>query len=768
MDSHADIGPSSRRDPPQPPHPPEDDHQLQRPPRIQRRGSSGERLNIFPLAKVLPDSLISFNAGARSGENCPSKTDTPNDPCAIGGGTSAKRSRDSEPRDPESKRQVGLSPDSVNTSPRSIVRADTVNTSSRSMVRLPPSTSASPNHVTFRPAEVCGIVTPPPPLTLDDFLLSSPIPPIPPILTYSLNAGQQPTTSRTAAATKLNSQPIASSSGVPDKSNEQHKRLSTSSLSKTLKDVDLDGTPSLQFDAEDIEDKASNTGTHACALPMDLGVQTFADSSQSQLIQSAEAQKFNTVHRRMRKNRTTPEKPLRTNVFIETTKTYKEISKLLRESRYHASILNCIQTLDRSGYVLTFTDADTANKFKTRNEGIELDSLPKRNTNKPEKLHDVIIYDVPLDMSTSDIHQELENEYNIQIHNTYRMQRTQQQPHNTEERNYTRSIKITLDADNLSTLQERNPTSVTIFFHRFRMALMTPKFEPTQCVRCWAFNHPTHRCPRSAPKCKICAKNHSYTACPYKELKTHQYDHCINCKGSHRATWPKCPVYTQERERQLTALGGPVRASRSESALGTRRLGPPPAGAVRPQQTTISTTNNLTEAERAILRSNQYNDSGALISQAQTAPTYARVVLQQPTNEQQIPNTTNTTSARQPTPPSPLPQRSPSRTQRRTEAAKQPAKPAITQPKNDAQYNFPSTIEVDEPYETIHFFGQFNDHLKLMVQQQQSYHIPLPRYIQMMTIINDMFNNLILLYKPHLPVHKHVLDSRGQIFQDRT
>ena len=61
--------------------------------------------------------------------------------------------------------------------------------------------------------------------------------------------------------------------------------------------------------------------------------------------------------------------------------------------------------------------------------------------------------------------------------------------------------------------------------------------KPTQCLKCYKFNHTATRCTAKENICSLCSGQHHYKTCTSEILK------CVNCDGGHNALNKTCPIY---------------------------------------------------------------------------------------------------------------------------------------------------------------------------------------------------------------------------------
>ena len=107
-------------------------------------------------------------------------------------------------------------------------------------------------------------------------------------------------------------------------------------------------------------------------------------------------------------------------------KNYSNFNKLLSDNRFSKYITHLQRTADNTGYVITFKQEDHANIFKAAPFDNQLDNCTIRNTNKPKRSitqnhTDVLIHNVNPTIHTDEIHQNIQDNYNIIVHSTYRL-----------------------------------------------------------------------------------------------------------------------------------------------------------------------------------------------------------------------------------------------------------------------------------------------------------------------------------------------------------
>jgi hypothetical protein len=66
------------------------------------------------------------------------------------------------------------------------------------------------------------------------------------------------------------------------------------------------------------------------------------------------------------------------------------------------------------------------------------------------------------------------------------------------------------------------------------------ELQPLQCYNCLKFGHSQTKC-TSPQKCLLCAGDHSFKQCKFKDDNTKENLKCINCNGGHEACSRECP-----------------------------------------------------------------------------------------------------------------------------------------------------------------------------------------------------------------------------------
>lgn len=72
------------------------------------------------------------------------------------------------------------------------------------------------------------------------------------------------------------------------------------------------------------------------------------------------------------------------------------------------------------------------------------------------------------------------------------------------------------------------------------------------CNKCQKPGHVQIQCP-NRPVCGTCAEGHPTWECPSKQGQEVQVK-CANCKGEHKASWPKCPTRVEAMQRSKAAI----------------------------------------------------------------------------------------------------------------------------------------------------------------------------------------------------------------------
>ena len=93
---------------------------------------------------------------------------------------------------------------------------------------------------------------------------------------------------------------------------------------------------------------------------------------------------------------------------------------------------------------------------------------------------------------------------------------------------------------------------------------------PLQCLSCCGFGHKAVHCPKkSSPRCRKCGiEGHQIWQCSGRAR-------CLNCKGPHASSSPKCPVYAVHAKAARDRFIGRVMAGLENTAVREMEPAPP-------------------------------------------------------------------------------------------------------------------------------------------------------------------------------------------------
>lgn len=236
-------------------------------------------------------------------------------------------------------------------------------------------------------------------------------------------------------------------------------------------------------------------------------------------------------------------------LFIDTTDmpihiNFQNLSKLLKTNKHSQLIEHIKRTDDHKGYILTFKSQAQAQLFKAEKFNNYLDNAHIRDTQKSnnrtqqQQRTDILIHNIDPNIPTDEIHEDIEENYNIKIHSTYRLTRQSQEHPGNRYNTYT--VKITID-----TKDEHNFTSnIKLFtFNTHRTSRPTPPPIIMQCMKCFLFSHNTAQCTQSQKLCIKCHQPHSSETC-------NQDITCIHCGQKHSSRYKNCPTYKSIQQKE--------------------------------------------------------------------------------------------------------------------------------------------------------------------------------------------------------------------------
>ena len=255
-----------------------------------------------------------------------------------------------------------------------------------------------------------------------------------------------------------------------------------------------------------------------------------------------------------------------TKLFIVTeniTKlNYYTFNKLLTGNKYHTYISHIQRSKDTTGYIITFKQDNHAEKFQNTPFNNELDSCTMRKTHKPtRKIHtDILIHNVPTDVTNEEITHDITDNYSIQVHSTYRLTRKSKYPPYTPYN--TNIVKITIDQHNEHLFTDK----ITLFtFNKHKTSKPTPPPTITQCYTCYNYGHTQQQCRQTTRTCIKCGKIHTDTC-------TQKQPTCLHCKQQHVPTYKNCPTYknilqkAKQEQRSTYAQAAQNRQNRQDVA----------------------------------------------------------------------------------------------------------------------------------------------------------------------------------------------------------
>lgn len=224
-----------------------------------------------------------------------------------------------------------------------------------------------------------------------------------------------------------------------------------------------------------------------------------------------------------------------TNNLQPSQTSYAKFNLLLRNNPKHSLVNIMERTVDRSGYILTFANREAAYAFKDAGfGGTDLDNVIIRPTSKPNIREDIIIHDVPFDITNDDIELLIETDYHVNVHSTYRLTRRNFNNQITER---TKLVKITIDKDHANLFNDK----IKIGPREYKTTKPPPKPVVTQCRKCLKYGHSTNQCRSNITYCAKCAGPHLTTQCQQDRLIK-----CKNCYGTdHEATSRQCPMHKE-------------------------------------------------------------------------------------------------------------------------------------------------------------------------------------------------------------------------------
>lgn len=190
--------------------------------------------------------------------------------------------------------------------------------------------------------------------------------------------------------------------------------------------------------------------------------------------------------------------------------------------------------------IITFPDCVSAHKFLAEGFTNDLRVCDFRPTRQSNKQTDFFIYGVPIEISTSEIKEAVEEIIGEEVRNTFRLSRRA----NGNNKFLTRTIKITTSVRHAHLFEN----GITLFgVNKYKTGKLQQQMHINQCTRCtsWAPGHTHKQCGAEEVICKICSGEHDYREC---NKNNPEYYKCVNGGGSHKSTYTKCPRLLRIRE----------------------------------------------------------------------------------------------------------------------------------------------------------------------------------------------------------------------------
>lgn len=243
-------------------------------------------------------------------------------------------------------------------------------------------------------------------------------------------------------------------------------------------------------------------------------------------------------------SKTTSDRPKYCKLFLDTGNlpnvSFASLITMLETNRFFQKAISVYPSADRSGIIITFFDSITAHKFQEVGFENELNNCIIRETRRPQKYTDYLIHNVPLEITITDIKQALEKATNDIVQNVYRLTR-RSSPNSSF---ITRTVRVTVPARQADFFK---CTHISLFgVNRYKVTTPKERLKITQCTKCWEIGHTSRQCQAPITQCKNCAGPHDYRECTRNEP---QYYKCIGCHLPHKATFSKCPIIMEARDR---------------------------------------------------------------------------------------------------------------------------------------------------------------------------------------------------------------------------
>lgn len=221
-------------------------------------------------------------------------------------------------------------------------------------------------------------------------------------------------------------------------------------------------------------------------------------------------------------------------------------------------------------------------------------------TTAEEKTHAFVLRGLDGDISEEEIKHDLHEEYNMKIHNIYKMKNT------------FRPLYLIV-TDSKYTVTKLNQEIKTVMAVRVTWENRRNQKQIVQCQRCQTWGHSRQNCTRK-PRCSRCAESHEIVQCPNRDFESK----CANCGGQHRAISTTCPVYQYRvnklREKKLVDAPPPAKPAWQNKRPQNRNQEQPQRTQQRRRE-----RNYDEEFPDTLSRRSEHEDTGRVTSRRGTA-----------------------------------------------------------------------------------------------------------------------------------------------------
>jgi len=216
-----------------------------------------------------------------------------------------------------------------------------------------------------------------------------------------------------------------------------------------------------------------------------------------------------------------------------------EFNKILGDLGLQNGKIRSISKL-RNGGALVEMDSDTATTWLADQDNrIKLCRKIGPDVVFRTRVHNLIAFNVPLDISPDDIkhREEICEVNNLEPGQIVSMKWIKPIHRRTPNQ---RTAHLTLTFTNPDAANRAITNGLYICNRRCHIERV--KREPTRCLKCQGWNHFAKECLEEKDTCGNCAKEHRTSDCPTPLTKF-----CVSCKADDHASWSReCPTFTRK------------------------------------------------------------------------------------------------------------------------------------------------------------------------------------------------------------------------------